>query len=160
MTKEEINSFSYRISQATRTDLIVIMLDMSEQYINDAVSEYNEGRIEEFANYIKQAKRVIDALSSSLDMQYQIASELFSIYLYVAKTLSNALIKESIDELPVLCKVLDKLSKTFAETAKSDTDGPLMGNAQKVYAGLTYSNGRLNEVAYDLHGNNNRGFTA
>lgn len=159
MTKEDINSFSYRISQASGTDLIVIMLDMTKQYINDAMTEYEAGRIEEFEGYTKQAKRVTDALSSSLDMQYEISSELYSIYAYAGRTLNKALIKSDIKELPVLYRVMDKLSKTFAEAAKSDTAGPLMGNTQKVYAGLTYSNGRLNEVAYDLHGDNNRGFT-
>lgn len=159
MTKEDINSFSYRISQASGTELIVIMLDMAKQYINDAMTEYEAGRIEEFEGYTKQAKRVVDALSSSLDMQYEISSELYSIYAYAARALNKAMIKSDISELPVLYRVMDKLSRTFAETAKSDTAGPLMGNTQKVYAGLTYSNGRLNEVTYDLHGDNNRGFT-
>lgn len=159
MNKEEINSFSYRISQASRTDLIVIMLDMIKQYINDALTEYSAGRPDEFGSYIKQAKRVTDALSSSLDMKYPISAELFSIYSYAARTLNSALIKSSTDELEVLLRVIDKLDAAFDEVAKSDMDGPLMSNTQKVYAGLTYSNGRLNEVAYDLHGNNNRGYT-
>ena len=47
MTKEEINSFSYRISQASRTDLVVIMLDMAKQYVKDAESAYDGGNDDE-----------------------------------------------------------------------------------------------------------------
>ena len=36
MKKDDIQTFSYRISQANRTDLVVITLDMAIQYIKDA----------------------------------------------------------------------------------------------------------------------------
>ncbi|MDD6797308.1 MAG: flagellar protein FliS [Clostridia bacterium] len=158
MTKEEINSFSYRISQASRTDLVVIMLDMAKQYVKDAESAYDGGNDDEFCSYTKQAKRVVDALSTSLDMRYPISAELFNIYAYAAKTLNKAMLKKDKKDFDVLCRVFDKLCAAFKEVAKEDTSGALMANAQKVYAGLTYSNGRLDEIAYDLSGKN-RGFT-
>lgn len=158
MTKEEINSFSYRISQASRTELIVIMLDMAKQYTDDAVKAYDNGDVDEFCTYTKQAKRVVDALSASLDLKYPISTELFNIYSYAARTLSRAMIKRDIKDFEVLSRVFDKLRATFAELAKEDTSGALMKNTQKVYAGLTYSNGRLDEIAYDLN-EKSRGFT-
>ena len=37
MKKDEIQTFSYRISQANKTQLIVIMYDMAIQYVSDAI---------------------------------------------------------------------------------------------------------------------------
>lgn len=157
MTKEQINTFSYRISQASRTDLIVILFDMSKQYLEDGITAYEAKDKEGFINALKNAKRVIDEISRSLDMQYPISGELKSIYMYIGKTLNSAMLKSEITELSVVLNVIAKLRQTFKELAQTDDSGPLMANTQKVYAGLTYSNGRLNELAYDA--NMNRGIT-
>ena len=42
MKKDEIQTFSYRISQANKTQLIVIMYDMAIQYVSDAIENNYE----------------------------------------------------------------------------------------------------------------------
>lgn len=159
MTQEEINAFSYRIPQASRTELIVIMLEMGQNYIRDAYNAHESNDTEAFRGYIKQAKRVTDALSSSLDMRYSVSAELLSIYLYASRVLGRALAGNEAGELDTLRKVFKKLRDTFAKLARDDSSGPVMSNTQTVYAGLTYSNGRLNEIACDIHGGAGRGYT-
>ena len=44
---------------------------------------------------------------------------------------------------------MEKLRKSFEEVAKQDTSGSVVQNSQKVYAGLTYGKGTLNEVFMD-----------
>ena len=55
-------------------------------------------------------------------------------------------------------KVMDELGDAFEQLAEQDKSKPLMGNTQKVIAGITYGKGTLNE---SLMGNQaSRGFWA
>ena len=79
MKEEDISAFSYRISQATGTELVVILYEMAQQYIDDAQDMYSQGNREEFRRYVKLAKRVTDELKVSLEMKYPISAQLFNI---------------------------------------------------------------------------------
>ena len=68
MKEEDISAFSYRISQATGTELVVILYEMAQQYIDDAQDMYSQGSREEFRRYVKLAKRVTDELKVSLEI--------------------------------------------------------------------------------------------
>ena len=59
-----------------------------------------------------------------------------------------------VDEADVIMK---KLRNSFETAAADDKSAPLMDNAQKVYAGLTYGKGRLTESFIN---DDNRGFLA
>ena len=163
MKNESIKAYSYRISQATPVQLVVIMYDMAIEYINDAlaVSAENAGTEADYTAYrqnIKYAKRVIDQLSNGLDMQYEISAELLKIYI----TMSRYLIKAAADKedklLQSVIKMLERLRQSFYEISKNDTSEPVMKNTQQVYAGLTYSSlGNSNEYSEDPI--KNRGYT-
>lgn len=161
MKKESIKAYSYRVSQASRTELIVIMYDMAVEYLQDCfICEGSTKRIcdnDEFTTNIKLAKRVIDALINSLDMQYEISTQLFksysvmSSYLIKASSLKDGALIESV------IRMLGMLRKSFYEISSQDNSGPVMKNVQQVYAGLTYSNaGSSNEFSNDPV--KNRGF--
>lgn len=81
MNKEAIKTFSYRISQASKTELVVIMYDMAQEYLKDAIQALNDDDKIGFCNNIRQVKRVIDELSSGLDMQYEICQMSFLYYI-------------------------------------------------------------------------------
>ena len=59
-----------------------------------------------------------------------------------------------VDEADVIMK---KLRTSFETAAADDKSAPLMDNAQKVYAGMTYGKGRLTESFIN---DDNRGFLA
>ena len=60
--------------------------------------------------------------------------------------------------LDTVLSMLLKLRKSFYEVSRQDTTGPVMRNAEQVYAGLTYSNmGTSTEIAENASGN--RGYT-
>ena len=75
MKKDEIQTLSYRISQANKTQLIVIMYDMAIQYVSDAIENNYETQSEkdEYESDVVQVKRVVDSLVTSLDMQYEVS---------------------------------------------------------------------------------------
>ena len=160
MTQEQRSAFSYRISQASKTQLVEIMIEIMECNVIDGMQAYEQGEREAFRQNMKQAKRACDALCKSLDLNVAIAADIYVIYAYIGRQLSQAIFKKTITDMEVVMKVIQILKKTFQTLSGEDTTGPVMQNAQKVYAGLTYSNGKLNELAYDIHsGNASRGYT-
>lgn len=156
MVSEAKKTFSYRISQANRTELIVILYDMALEYIKDAKAA------KERADYqwnVRQAKRVVDRLCTVLDLQYEIALQLFRVYMNISRMLVRAGMDGQEALLDSVEKQLRTLRKAFYEVSKQDDSAPMMQNAQQVYAGLTYSNaGSSNEYSNDFA--SNRGLKA
>lgn len=162
MNKEIIRTFSYRISQANRTELVVITLDMAIQYISDAVEDTN---VADYRENLKMAKRVVDELVSALDMNFEISGQLFDVYMVVERYLikaGSAATDEtyhSSDRMKLLTtsiNMLKMLRDSFAQVAKQDDSEALMQNTQPVYAGLTYSNAGGASETYAA--GSNRGF--
>lgn len=161
MLKESIKSYSYRVSQASRSQLVVIMYDMAIEYLNDALaadaSDTPDAKFK-FCDNVKYAKRVIDELSAVLDMQYDLSKKLFQIYQFMSRTLVQAMAQKDAKELAAVIRMLTSLRSSFDQVSKEDQSGPLMNNVQQVYAGFTYSNaGSSNEFTNNHAGN--RGYT-
>ncbi len=71
MTKEEIREYTLRISQRSKMELIVITLEIIENYLNVAMKG------EELVYNVNKAKQFINRLSGCLDFKYPISKELF-----------------------------------------------------------------------------------
>ena len=145
MTKEEINEYSYRVTQASKTELIVIMYEMTGKYMRDAVFAYDVEDFELYRENLKKAQRVINKLSAALDMNIRISKDLFGLYLYMNNTIVKASIRKDKEELEMVMLMIEKLGSAFKKVSIEDCSGPVMKNTQQVYAGLTYSNDGLNE---------------
>lgn len=156
MTNEAINVYTNRITNANPTELIVIMYDMAIEYFRSAVESFGQQNLEEFTGELKRGKRVINNLTSVLDMQQPISGNLLSIYLYINNATVRANARYETGELERCIGMLEKLREAFAEVGKQDTRSVVMENTQQVYAGLTYSKNSLNEtLSQDI----NRGYT-
>lgn len=145
MTNEEISGFSYRITQASKTELIVILYDMALNYIAEGIDCLDKLNLEGFRHNLKSAQRVVNQLMGALDMGYGISSELIRLYRYFINVLIRASVRKETDELKSIVKMISKLRDAFEKVSKQDKSGPVMKNTQQIYAGLTYSNGKLNE---------------
>lgn len=156
MTKEELRDYGVKVTQASRTELLVLTYDLTIRYIEDAIEELQAGNDKEFRNCLKHARAFINELSSALDMQYKVSANLLSLYIFMDKVIVKADIRKETDELIRIIQMLKKLQNAFEEAKKSDASGPVMENTQQVYAGLTYSKSALNE---DIYLDSNRGFT-
>ena len=156
MTKEELKDYGIKVTQASRTELIVIMYELTIRYIEDAVKAIGKGNEEEFRSDLKHAKSFISQLSASLDMKYEISVNLLSLYVFMNKVMVRAEINKETDELDRITQMLKKLRAAFNEVKKTDSSGPVMENTQQVYAGLTYNKSSLSENMYSDY---NRGFT-
>lgn len=155
MTRESIKIYTNRISNANPTQLVVIMYDMTMDYLKSAMTFAGQQSMGEFTEELKRAKRVINNLTSVLDMQYAVSEDLLSIYLYMNNAIVRAYARYKTDELSRCIGMLEKLRDAFIEVSKQDNRGTVMENTQQVYAGLTYSKNSLNET---LNKDFNRGY--
>lgn len=155
MTSQEINDYGVKISQANKTELIVIMYEMAIKYIDDGLESLSNNNVEEYRLNLKRSKAVINELTSVLDMSHVISFELRSLYVFMNNVLVRADIRVETDELKRVREMLVKLSKAFKKVSTEDKSGPVMENSQQLYAGLTYSKTSLN---VDMYNDVNRGF--
>lgn len=153
---ERIKELTRRVTGASKGELVVIIYDLLKESLNllDGMAEQDDK--EGFKEEATYTLKVIHYLMETLNFDEKISYDLASLYLYVEKlivrcsiSMNKALISEAIDIIDTLYKGFDKI--------KGYTKGNVMQNTQKVYAGLTYGKGTLNEyVDQDI----NRGFKA
>lgn len=147
MDREAIKTYSYRISQATRSELVVIVYDIIRDYLKDAVSTSDNAV---FKEKLHMAMRGIDQLITGLDMQYELSGNLYVLYNYMKRTLIGAQVSYDKNVVNSIYDMLGQLRQSFYEVSRQDNSAQLMKNTEKVYSGLTYSKyGAGNETASD-----------
>ncbi len=159
MKKEAIQAFTARVTQASRSELIVILYEMILTELDEAKEAYHKEDIVAFEKELKRAQKYVNELITSLDYHYNISYDLVSLYLYINKRIITAIMKRNPVSLDSAEEVIKKLLIGFEGVSKEDNSGPMMRNTQQLYAGLTYGKGTLNET-YINPSNGNRGFIA
>lgn len=159
MNKEKIQAYAARVTQASRSELIVILYEMILSEIEEAQKAYEIGDLATFDKGLKKSQKYVNELIVALDYNYTMSYDLISLYLYVNKRIVTAIIRKNPESLESAVSVLKKLLVGFEGVSKSDTSGPLMRNTHQIYAGLTYGRGKLNEIDLDPN-NSSRGFIA
>ena len=154
MDNDMIKTYSYRISQATRSQLVVITYDIVIDYLSEAVQKDDSG----FKESLHMAMRGIDQLITGLDMKYDVSVQLYQLYNYMKRSLINAQVSCDHEKVNEVSGLMKKLRASFLEVSRQDTSEPLMKNTEKVYSGLTYSRYGVNEMAQDTL--ENRGYKA
>ena len=93
---------------------------------------------------------------NSLNLEYEMARNMYSLYVFFLKELVKAERKENgLSYLEKIEPMIESLRNAYNTVALENKTGPLMQNAQTVYAGLTY--GR-NDINTNLEQLSNRGF--
>ena len=159
MKKEAISAFTARVTQASKSELIVILYEMILEEIKEAKEAYEVQNLTVFDKELKLAQKYVNELIVALDFHYTLSYDLISLYLYVNKRIITAIIKKNPVSLDSAESVLNKLLIGFEGVSKADKSGPMMRNTQQLYAGLTYGKGKLNETYIDPS-NKSRGFIA
>lgn len=148
MTKEDIRDFSMKITQCSKTGLVVITYEIIENYLNSAIECHKKMDIEGFRFNIKKAKQFLNDLSSSLDFNYKISFDLMSLYMFINNRLVSASVRKSADLLDECLNIIDSLKNAFGKIEGEDKRGKVMPNSDQVYVGLTYGKGsKLNEYS-------------
>jgi flagellar protein FliS len=154
MDNEKRKNYTARISQANRSQLVVIIYELMLDSMEAARNDFQAGEKEKACEELKKAQGFLQEMRGSLDFSYPISGSLVSLYRYVNEQLVHSIVRQKNVNIESCERVIRGLMSSFKEVAKQDDSGPVMENTQQVYAGLTYGKGSLNEVAL----NGDRGF--
>ena len=149
MKKEQIVDFTRRISQANRSGLV--MYDIFFTYLDDARAAYDAADWDAYKEALRRAQRAIDELISALNFSYDMAKNLYSIYVFCRDSIAKSLYKRDLADAEDACRLMKKLYDGFLHASE-----PLMKNTQQVYAGYTYGRDNLVETCQDS--DSSRGF--
>ena len=158
MTKELKQQFTLKITQANKTQLVVILYEMLLSYTEEARQAHEKENRAAFREGIRKAEGCLRELMASLHFEYEPAMNLLQLYLYVNRELVRADIRNRVEELNQVDKVISKLHDAYLQISEQDTSEPIMANTQSVYAGLTY--GKEDLVVNLANQGSNRGFRA
>ena len=156
MTRELKQEYTLRITQANKTQLITILYEMVLIYIDEAEAALSEDDRAEYKSAIRKIRGCMNELTASLNLEYDLAQNLLQLYLYVNRELVQASVHNEKENLEHILLVIGELQKAYKKIEDQDVSGPVMGNTQTVYAGLTYGRNTLTENITDPA--SNRGF--
>ncbi|MDE5908717.1 MAG: flagellar export chaperone FliS [Lachnospiraceae bacterium] len=145
MTKELKQQFTLKITQANKTQLVVILYEMLLAYIEEAKDAHEKSDRDGFREGIRKSRGCLNELMASLHFEYEPAMNLLQLYLYANRELARADIRNSVEELDHVEKTMKKLHDAYEEISSQDASGSVMSNTQTVYAGLTYGKNTLTE---------------
>ena len=148
METEKLSEYTARITQANRSELVVVVYDIILDSLKEGIEAYNNDDKESFTCKVKYGQKFLLELMNTLDYNYAVSKELFRLYVYVNKQMIEACIKKDVTLLDGAIDVLEKLKVGFVSVAAEDKSEPVMQNVQPIYAGLTYGKGTLNEISY------------
>ena len=157
MSNEKKQEYTLKITQANKTQLIVILYEMALTYMAEAREAYEKNDRKEFRQAISRTRGCINELMTSLRFEYELAIRILELYMFVNKELARSEVRMSIEHVDNACKIINQLLTAYRELSLQDDSLPVMENAQIVYSGLTYDR---KSVLDSLSHNTNRGFRA
>lgn len=153
MDKEKMQDFTLRIAQSNRTQLVVIIYEIILTYVEDAKVCLEHSDTDGFTENLDRAMGFVKELVSALDFKYEISRQLFRLYLYVNRCLTEAKRTKKDSGLKGVEIVINGLRKSFEELAGTDASGPVMQHTQVVYEGFTYGKDSRSQVFWSAEGN-------
>lgn len=156
MTKELKQEYTLRITQANKTQLITILYEMVLIYLEEAKEALDTEDKAAFKAAVRKIRGCMNELTDSLHLEYELAQNLLQLYLFINKELVQASIHYEKENLKHVETIIKQLRDAYKQIETQDTSGPVMGNTQTVYAGLTYGRNTLTENITDPTAN--RGF--
>lgn len=145
MTKEQIQTFTLRVSQENHTGLVLVLVDMEDIYIEDALKAYGEKDTALYLRNMELAKRVHQELMNCINQTDVQGKKVLAVFRCLYKCYVDATVKREPKDVEEAKQILRKLRATFQAVHEQDTEGPVMRNTHQVYSGLTYGKGVLNE---------------
>ncbi|MCL2565229.1 MAG: flagellar protein FliS [Defluviitaleaceae bacterium] len=150
-------NYTAKISNADPLGLVIITYELILTNIAEALEGGDPANIKKSLN---KSRQFLADLISALDMSHEISKSLMSVYIYANKLLIESELKASGGRFSEMKKPLTEASTILSDLLKSwktlEADEniakgeKIMPDALKVYAGLTYKGGKLEEfVDYD-----------
>lgn len=157
MKNELKQELTRRLCECNNGGLVLVMYDIYFGFSDDVKAALASNERAALKKAVADVQAALDELIGALDFKYPLAGQLYPLYSYCKRLFSTVLYALDVSLADEADGIMKKLRSSFETVAAGDKSAPLMDNAQKVYAGMTYGKGRLTESFIN---DNNRGFLA
>lgn len=145
MTKEQKKEYTLKITQANKSEIIVLIYEIALIYLEESEEALEKKETGAFRIATRNVQKCIGQLMESLNFDYEISNNLLELYCYANREIMKAVMKKEPEYLLNARKVIANLLEAFREVSAQDKTEAVMSNTQTVYAGLTYGKNSLNE---------------
>ena len=140
--------YAARVANSSPIGLTLINFELIENNLSEALNAHAAGDKNAFEARMESAREFLNLMMASLDMTYAISGELMRIYIYVNGLINGAVFHDTKKNIAKARDMLGKIAESFKSVAgagdAAETEA-VMQNAERVYAGLTYKDGKLSE---------------
>ena len=120
MEKERLQEYAARVTQANRSELVVIIYEATLASIEEGKNYLKQGEIEAARHEIERARSMITELMGSLDLQYEISHYLRQLYVFAYRELCQGIANRDPEQLNHATDIFEALLPSFKEVAKQD----------------------------------------
>ena len=99
MEKERLQEYAARVTQANRSELVVIIYEATLASIEEGKNYLKQGEIEAARHEIERARSMITELMGSLDLQYEISHYLRQLYVFAYRELCQGIANRDPEQL-------------------------------------------------------------
>lgn len=157
----DTEAYTLRIARATPAELVVINYELITAFLREALealdSDENGVNQASFERGVQKAQDGLTQLIRGLRLDISIAQDLYRIYHYLYKRLTDAYFQRDRSPVEEALSLINLLLDGWREAAKQETYAAPAQEIPEVFAGLTYQRGGLSEYIVEDEG---RGFKA
>jgi len=106
------------VMTASPGELTLMLYNGCIKFIKMGIKYIEEGNIGEANNAIQKAQDIINELAVTLDMEYEIAEQMYLLYEYMERRLIEANISKDMEILHEVEELIVELRDTWAEVIK------------------------------------------
>ena len=115
MEKEKLNAYAARVSQANRSELVVIMYEAFLDSVKEGDAQMKQGDMPACRREIERARGLLTELMGSLDFQYEISFYLRRLYIYSYHELCQGMALRDSERFAHATHVMERLLPSFRE---------------------------------------------
>jgi flagellar protein FliS len=138
------DDYAKKIAVATPVQLVAVNYELILDFLTDAETAADD---DAYYYNVEKARGYLNLLAGALDLNYAVAGQLLTVYLYLNRLFITRMMKKDRTALADAKRILTVLYEAFLKIQNSDAADD---HASKLFAGLTYNNkGELDEYFDD-----------
>jgi len=110
--------YQTQIMTATPEELTLMLYNGCIRFLKQTEASMNNKNFSEKSTFVSKALDILDELQVTLDMKYEISSQLLSLYEYFKERLTYASIHMNTDVLREVITMMEELRDTWQEAIK------------------------------------------
>jgi flagellar biosynthetic protein FliS len=121
-----------QIMTAPREELTLMLYNGAIRFANESIQHLEAKKLEKAHNANKKAQNIVRELMVTLDMQYDIAKELYALYDYIVYSLIQGNVKKDKTMIINARMILVELRDAWTQAMKQSYTAPAVGHAKSV----------------------------